>query len=526
MSADASVMAPEAASAVGEEKHTDPLTVIMHVLIMLPQLLIPFLFVSYGMLDDGVGWKLLAAPAFLAVFLGASIIVAYLRWKRFTYRVGATDIKVESGLLSRAARSVPYERIQDVSLEQKFIPRLLGLVEVKFETGAGGKDELKLAYLSEELGASLREVVRERRESEDDRSGEAGDEALVAERATDAELLFEMPPRRLFTFGLFEFSLAVLAVIGGLAQQFDFILPFDIWEWRMWASLFAGPTDQIAALGPAAQVLGVIAAVLFLLMLGVVTGLARTFLRDWNFRLEKTARGFRRRRGLLTRTDVVMPVHRVQALTIGTGLVRKRFGWSGLKFVSLAQDAGSSSHVVAPFAQDEEIRPIIRAARFTPAPDDLDWHRASTAHRNVGMILEGAILTLIGIAAFALIHSGLGDRLDYGQWLALVPFAFGAFLVARQFYLWFYARNAVDATQIYRRSGWLAPSTAIANRVKLQSAEVSQGPIARRLGYATLHLGLAGGKFAVEGIPVERARKLRRAALTSIAGTDFSRLNN
>ena len=80
---------------------------------------------------------------------------AWLGWRRLTYLTSAEDIRVEHGLLSRSARSVPYERIQDVSIEQKWLPRLLGLAEVKFETGAGGKEEISLAYLSlEGLDAS------------------------------------------------------------------------------------------------------------------------------------------------------------------------------------------------------------------------------------------------------------------------------------------------------------------------------------------------------------------------------------
>ena len=50
-------------------------------------------------------------------------------------------------------------------------------------------------------------------------------------------------------------------------------------------------------------------------------------LRDYGFRLEETPKGLRRRRGLLTRTDTVMPIHRVQALKVTTRIFRRRFGW-------------------------------------------------------------------------------------------------------------------------------------------------------------------------------------------------------
>ena len=515
----------EAVANDGEPQRTDVLTFVVKAVAIVPQLIIPLGFVSYSVLDNGIPPQLIYMVLFVIAVLSMILVSAWLQWSRFTYRIGEADIRVESGILSRTARSVPYERIQDVSLEQKLVPRLLGLVSVKFETGAGGKDELALAYLSEEQGEALRELVRERRDEA------VGDVTVGVDTSEEmkprehAEVLFAMEPKRLFTFGLFEFSLAVFAVLGGLAQYAETFIGLEVWDPDLWVGWFAGPSNWFAELGVAAQVISAIAGLITLLIVGSVTGVARTVLRDWNFLLEKTAKGFRRRRGLLTRTDVVMPAHRVQALTIATGLIRRRFGWHGLSFVSLAQDAGSASHVVAPFAQQEELEPIIRAAGFEAPSLSLDWRRSSKNHRTVSMILEGGLLALATLGVLALVILGHSDTFGGRGYFALIPAGVGAFLVARQYYLWRFARNAIDSTQVYRRSGWFAPSTAIANRVKLQSVEIKQGPLGRWLGYADLHLGLAGGKFAIEGLPVERARTLRRAILDSIGKTDFSELN-
>ena len=95
-----------------------------------------------------------------------------------------------------------------------------------------------------------------------------------------------------------------------------------------------------------------------------------------------------------------------------------------------------------------------------------------------------------------------------------------------QYFRWRRARHAIDARQIYARQGWLAPSIDIANRVKLQSVEIAQGPLARRGNYATLRLGLAGGTLSFEAVPLSDARRIRAAVLDSIAGVDFSRLNS
>ena len=98
--------------------------------------------------------------AVAALVLTVNLVIAWLSWHRLTFHVGAGDIRVESGILSRTARSVPYERIQDVSLEQNLLARVFGLVAVRFETGAGGADDIALTYLAESEGEELRDLVR------------------------------------------------------------------------------------------------------------------------------------------------------------------------------------------------------------------------------------------------------------------------------------------------------------------------------------------------------------------------------
>lgn len=497
------------------ERRTEPVGLVLSAISGLRQT-IPALLAMVFVLRDQGHWLLAAIPLAFVV-LGVSVFFAWLQWHRLTYRIGAEDIRVESGVLSRAARSVPYERIQDVSLEQGPLARVFGLVEVRFETGAGGKDELKLAYLKEAEGERLRELVRERK---DDAAAGAGEAAAGAGESAP-EVLFAMAPRRLLTFGLFEFSLAVVAVVAGAVQQFDFLLPFDPWDFDEWQERLAGPGSWLAGLGRTAQIVGGIIAAGSLLLLGFVTGLVRTVLRDWGFTLERTAKGFRRRRGLLTRTDVVMPAHRVQALAFRTGIVRRRFGWHGLKFVSLAQDAGASSHDVAPFARWHELEPIARAAGFAMPTEDLDWHRAASRYRIDSALMAGLITGGIALAVLvALSATGAASPL-----FALIPLGIALPLAAWQWFLWRFERHTLDAAQIYGRHGWLAPRTDVASRIKLHSAEIVQGPIARRRGYATLHLGLAGGKLAIEGMPLARARELRAAILHSITAQDFSRIN-
>lgn len=502
-----------------QPQRTQPIGFVVGVLAGLPQL-IPMLIAGFYFAGDRPEITAFVIPGVLG-FFAIAVFFQWLAWYRRTFTIGEEDIRVESGILSRAARSVPYERIQDVSLEQKFLPRLFGLVEVKFETGAGGKDDLSLAYLTEAQGEQLRETVRERRD--DVEAAATGDEDATEVSAEKGEVLFAMGPGRLFTFGLFEFSLAVFAVLFAAAQQFDFLLPDDFWSVENLDAQLGGTGAQVASLGRDAQVFGALVGLAGLIFVGFATGIVRTALRDWGFTLERTAKGFRRRRGMFTKTDVVMPIHRVQALKFGTRWLRRRFGWHGLKFVSLAQDAGAASHDVAPFAKWGELEPIARAAGFEPPREDLDWHRASGRYR-----FDSALWTLLFLlpmaAAVRIVLTQISDGPAFSRWIPAALVALALFLALRELFLWRFERHALDARQLYTRAGWLAPKTAVASRVKLHSATISQGPIARLRGYSTLHLGLAGGTLHVDGIPLERARELRTAVLDSISMQDFSEL--
>jgi putative membrane protein len=324
-----------------------------------------------------------------------------------------------------------------------------------------------------------------------------------------------MGPRRLVTFGLFEFSLAVFAVLGGALQYVDSFTDIDVWNVDLWRDWLEEQGTTVAQLGPYAQTAGALAGLIGLAAIGFATGVVRTALRDWGFTLTRSARGFRRQRGLLTRTDVVMPVHRVQGLVIDTGPVRNRFGWRSLSFVSLAQDAESESHVVAPFAREEEIAPIVAAAGFHLPRADTAWQRASKRYRT-DRIIDMMLACLIFAAGLAL-WAPVG--------LALIPLGFAVMTIAINLYAWEFRRIAIDEAQVFATTGRLSPTTRIVTRLKLHSVEIAQGPLARLRGYATLHLGLAGGTFAFPGLPLAEARALRAAILATIAATDYSRLD-
>ncbi|APE27596.1 PH domain-containing protein [Aurantiacibacter gangjinensis] len=514
-------------------RRVNALTIIVSTLRSLVQSIIPLIVLSVSIGRDNDGGSVFAA-AMSGIVLAIIAAIAFgnwLSWYRMRYRIGDNDIRMEKGVLSRAARSIPYDRIQDVSLEQKLLPRLLGLVQVKFETGAGGKDELVLAYVDEAEGEALRETVRSLVDAADDTStalSNPGSGTVDTAKPREAErVLFTMDPRRLGVYGLFSFSLVIFAVILGAAQQLEFLLPFDLWdnvERYVFDRGYEEAGDYIGGMNMAARIAGLLYLAVAIIGVGLLSGIIKTFARDYGFALLRTDKGFRRQRGLLTKTDVVMPVHRVQALVLSTGWLRRRFGWHGLSVISLAQDSGSANHDIAPFAQMEEIAPIAAEAGFTLPDEAAAWRRPSPKYYTDSAIINVLFVALFPIVGL-IVAAANATTFNAAAPVALVGFILlAAFLAVREYYLWRFDRHALDPEQIVSRRGWLSPRVKFANRVKLHSVEIAQGPIARLRGYCDLRFGMAGGSFAFEGLAVEDARELRAAVLESIAAVDFAKL--
>lgn len=430
---------------------------------------------------------LLAAPTALAfssktgltgaLYLAAGLAVLllavkWLAWRRFKYGVGAAEIVIESGILNRNRRSIPFDRVQDVDIERSFLARMFGLAKVRIETGAGGKDEGLLDSVSLAEAGRLREAVRAVR---------AGSVAKAAETGIDGpapHILFAMGPARLILFGLFNFSLVYIAGLFALLQTFDQFLPFDIYDPARWLGLV---DDYL----PARWTFGAIAAILLVAAaLGTMAGILRTVARDFGFRLSLEGNRLRREQGLFTRKEAVISRRRVQLAEIGGGPLRGLFGWSGLAFQTLGAGSERGGHQsAAPFATRSEIEAVLTQVPPLRLPPPPELIQVSSRH---------ILRKVLGIWAPATVVIAI---LSWWQpWapalLALLPPIAAAAALERRFHRYGLADDLLFVRRgVWRRRLWLIP---LAN---VQSLALSRGPIQRRLGLATLAIDTAGASM-------------------------------
>lgn len=449
-------------------KRVHPGTIGIDFLRRAPQTVIGLPAIAGWTSGRGIGWILLAA----AVVGAVTLFFTWLGWRRFTYTIAEHELVIERGVLNRSRRSIPLARIQDVSIERKPLARLFGLAEVRVETGGGESDEAVLDSVSVSEAERVRAALRGPTFGVDMFSAAEG-KVHTPDSATLSPI-FHMSVGRVMLLGLFSFSLVWIAALFGALQFFDQFLDLGFDQLEDWAEV---ARDEVQARFSIAAALTVAAIALGL---GVVSGVVRTLLRDYGFTLRAGAGRFRRTRGLLTRSEVVVAMRRIQLAMIQRGPLRGLFGWNALSFQTLGgSNDPSGRQAMAPLAREHEVARIVDIAGLPPF-ERLPLRRVAAGHMVRCLVLAAPWPVLVFAAALAV------TPLAWLGMLALVP-VLGVALLQRRFH-----RYALRHTSLQVMRGVIAQRDWIVPFDNVQVVTLRASWLQRRLGIASVLVDTAG----------------------------------
>jgi putative membrane protein len=477
---------------VSEKQRLHPAAMIGGSLKALPGAAAGLIGIMTATRDEGL---LAAAGVFGAIGIGLMIMaaIAVLSWRRFTYELLPDEIIIEQGIASRKRRVIPFDRVQDVAIERPLLARLIGTARVRIETGGSASDEGKLDMVALAEAQRLRDTIRGRQERRP-----IGDQAS---EAAAEEVIVEMAVPRVMLFGLLNFSLLFIVVAVGVGQYLDDIGLVDMESWldQSWIE-----DERTAEAAGAIGLQGLAIIALLMVLLGFVTGVARTLARDFGFRLTASESGLRRRRGLFTLSEVLIPARRTQAARLDRRWLSGWLGYSSLSFQTLGADPKEGGvQVAAPFARAEEIDRVLARADFSRPPEHPPHRtpRRALLRRCGPLIAAAPLLALLGLVRAELAA------------VAIVPLALALYVALS----WSKARYGVMDDSLVVRSGLIRRRTWVIPYDKLQTLTVTRGPLQRALGLATLAIDTAGAPaFGAPEIPdlfVRDAEALARALL-------------
>jgi putative membrane protein len=485
----------------------------------------------------------------LMVLLIPAALIAVFQYLAFRLRYAGDELVIRSGFIFRNVRHVPYTRIQNLDAVQNIFHRLLGVTDVRVETGGGKEPEATISVLPMAAFHEMRRRVFERRVSAglegavrleppfDFAQGGVGvsrtpDATGVAPNATagaPARTLLHLDLRDLLLFGFLENrGLVVIGAVYGVLWEIGFLDGF-------WGGLFDEESygrgivrDVLTTLGnrrllSLAQAGVLVSGVIGLLLFVRAVSMGWAVVRLFGFRLLRIGEDLRTDYGLLTKVSATIPLRRIQTITIREGPLFRLLKRVSVR-VETAGGGGASQNSAAASGR-EWLAPLLRTAALPALVNEvlpelhlagLQWQPATARafRRAVKPRLAAAVGLSIG-AAFVL-----------RWWAAPLATCLIAWSVLAA---WQYVRHLgwAETTEVIAfRSGWLWRSVTVARVAKIQSVALIETPFDRRAAMARVRVDTAGAsershRVEIPYLPRDLAASLQLRLAAAAAATEF-----
>ena len=346
-------------------------------------------------------WALLPAPATLA-FIALMTYLEMLRLRAVRYRVTTERMEMRSGIIAKAYRSIPRERVRSVDVAAPIYVRVFGLCTVTVGTGekvGAGGDQLKLEYVTAQQGELLRrELLRRERATSPEEDAE-GTEATEVELARLDPRWFAYAPATTATFGI---GLGVIATLVGINAQSG-------GQGWLWISEQAGlPSTQQMTDFVVARLLWLVPTFLFGLFLsGVVVLLLVAVETWWDYRLTREADGtVRLRRGLLTSVSLSVEGRRLNGVVLHEPFVLRSVRGASIRAVATGLEGSDDKKSATksrlspamPRARARELGAALMREQDSPLKTPLAAHPRAALRRR---FTRAGFVTLLGLAVAA-----------------------------------------------------------------------------------------------------------------------------
>lgn len=468
----------------------------------------------------GWGWELWAMPLLIPYTLAA--VFQYVTYR---YRYEANEMVIRTGLLFRNERHVPYAHIQNLDAVQNVFHRLLGVVEVRVETGGGTEPEAKMSVLPIADFEEMRRRVFAGRSSGE----EAPAESEAASPAIGRTLL-SLKARDLILCGLLQNrGMVVLTAAFGLLWEvglLDGLVDSIFGERKSGNGVVRALVAALFGRGglPVGRIALTLAALAGLLLLARLASMGWALLRLHGFRITRIGEDLRTEYGLLTRVVATIPVRRIQTLTIKEGPLHRLLGRASVR-VETAGGGGEWDGEEKEKTQREWLAPIIRrdelAGFLCKVLPEADFAAVPWRAAHPRAFRRAAKAWLLIAVAIALPFVVLLQWWDLALLGVLVVWAF----VAARFQV-AHLGWALNGGAVLFRSGWIWRQTSAARFAKIQAVAIHESPFDRRAAMARVRVDTAGAGDASHRVDIpylarETARDLYDFLTAQAARTAF-----
>jgi putative membrane protein len=485
--------------------------------------LIPAFYFSYD--------RLLNNPSFsipiLSIFLLLLFVMIFCKFYFFTFRIHENSLEIRSGIFAKRHINLPFERIQNVRLEQPIFYRPFNVACLLLDTAGSHKQEANIVAIDLSIAEQLKAIILashnhseninqpeqpiigsdthkdQKTTSHSAHINNLSQEHIINQRNLTDLIIHGLSNNRIWIF------------IGGLAPFFDNIIDFV----SQWLLLTGINIESVFSVGdtPWWQ-LGFYAITLSLIILLPITFLSilGSIVSYYNFTLSKIGNRYIRRSGLITKHEVTMKISRLQMVISQQDWLDKLLNRINLRFEqnqSLENqfDVSAYAHkIIVPSVTKNQCQALIdevypdntlASIRFTPISKRY-------LLRNIVFILVPLYLFL---SVFVL--SSNSQMLQ----TFITPLFF--LLIGIVYLRWKQWGYACDNNYLYVRNGTIGTNYKIVPLYKVQQSQFKQSIFLRQHQLAHIRFVLASGSVVIPYLKQKAAYNLLNTSLYIVEKT-------
>ena len=437
----------------------------------------------------------------LVVFI---LLGGFVRYWTFLFLLHDNRIEIKTGLLERKYTDLPFERIQNVKIDQPIYYRWLQLVIITLDTAGSAKEEAAIVAVSLDYAERLKQHVMQckLRGAADDTNEESSVEP------SNTNVLNTRSVADLVLHGITNNRVWIL--VGAAAPFYD-----DVYGVVFgWIEDMQPQVEQMLGTGSSQfwylSVVGVLFAVVLMASLALLS-IAGSIFVFYGYTLLKEGDRYIRRSGLVNKQEVGMKQSRVQ-------MVRMKQDWLDvlLKRINLYLEQNVTGNNV----ETNELKANNKLLVPSVTPTEANSISADVfPHHNIRGIEYSPIsprylihvlcLRLLPLYILALTLA-IGAHSIVGS---LVGVAILGLAVGGAYIRWKRWGVAFDANYIYIRRGLLGVDYECFPYEKIQQVRFKQSVFMRNKALASPHFILASGKARVPFLPQETANHILNKGL-------------
>ncbi len=432
-----------------------------------------------------------------------SLVVSIVSYYKYFYQLDEEHLYIRQGVFNIKQTTLPFERIQNINIQQQIIHRMLNVVALKIDSAGSSGSEISIDALERGRAEYIRQYVLTKRRSIREAESPLPDSSTTA---TEGSLpirstIISLNLPALIRVGVSQNHLQTAGIILGSVFSFVFLIG-DALNYNF--------VDEVSKLWPGRQQAYLISLVLTVMLVISAFSLTvfRAINRFYNLHLYEDREGFQLIAGLTDRRETAMRKEKIQLAYWVDNPIRRLFKIFTLHIRQAKSGTDTASErVEIPGCSIDQVEDVVNSSFPELAGASFVQKRMDKAYISWNFRFTG----LIPLLAFGVVF---GFTLEWKFLIASILFPLIAYFLLRTFYQRYRWWASLEFIKI--KSGIFSSKTVVLPLYKIQAVELRSSFYQRRRKLANLVLHTAGGSETILFIPSQLADSLRDYILAKV----------